>query len=83
MHPITQQAQESTERNGRCVGGQQPRQDQHRVTVAASRARQPGRGGQQRGKIGNTSGGFCQIPTKRRTANRRSGGLVLGWCETK
>jgi hypothetical protein len=72
-HVIVQPAQELPEQGRAPVRGQQPRHDQHPVTVAARRGRQPwGSQGQSR-QASQSSSGLSQVEPSRRSCHLGGG----------
>ena len=57
---VAQPAQESPQRHGARIAGQQPGEDQHPMAVAARGGRQPGRGQQQGGQVSQPADGLGQ-----------------------
>ncbi len=74
-HVVTQQAQEPPQRERARVGGQQARQHQHPVAVAARRGRQPRRGEREDGQVDQTPDRLGQQQRGRR-AGRPAAGRV-------
>jgi hypothetical protein len=72
-HVIAQPAQELPEQGRAPVRGQQPRHDQHPVTVAARRGRKPRRSQGQSRQASQPSGGLGQVEPGRRSRHLADG----------